>query len=174
MKIGIFYGSTTGNTEYAADFIAQTFGEGFQAESIDRISIKDIESCDVVIFGISTWNIGELEMTWEEFFPKLDEIDFTGKKVALFGMGDQLSYTDTYLDAMGILYDKIIEKGGKVIGFWSTKGYDFTESLAVQDSQFVGLALDQDSQPDKTESRIEEWVQEIKKILAIKPIEVKN
>lgn len=174
MKIGLFYGSTTGNTEYAADFIAKTFGDGLLAESIDRVTIKDIESCDVLIFGISTWNIGELEMTWEDFFPKLDQINFTGKKIALFGMGDQVSYADTYLDAMGILYDKVVEKGAEVIGAWPTEGYDYTESLAVKNNTFVGLALDQDSQPEKTEPRIEEWVQELKKILEIKTIEVQN
>ncbi len=174
MKIGLFYGSTTGNTEYAADLIAKTFGEGIEAESIDRVSIEEIESYDVLIFGISTWNIGELEMTWEEFFPKLNDINFTGKKVALFGMGDQISYSDTYLDAMGILYNKLIEKGAEIIGTWSTEGYEYTESLAVQKNKFVGLALDQDSQPDKTEPRINQWVLNLKTIIGSHPIKASN
>ena len=73
MKIGLFYGSTTGNTENAADIIAKKFGDGLVAETIDRVSKNDIESFDVLIFGISTWNIGQLEMTWEYFFPELEK-----------------------------------------------------------------------------------------------------
>ena len=89
MKIGLFYGSTTGNTEYAADLVAEDFGDGLVAESIDMLTIEKAKQYDILIFGISTWNIGQLEMTWEGNFSKLDEIDFKGKKVALFGMGDQ-------------------------------------------------------------------------------------
>ena len=77
-------------------------------------------------------------------------------------MGDQENYTDTYLDAMGILYEKLIEKGANIIGFWSVKGYSFAESLAVRNNEFVGLALDEDNQPDLTESRVKNWINLLK------------
>ena len=162
MKIGLFYGSTTGNTEYAADKIAKSFGEGLLAKSIDRVNPNDLESYDILIFGISTWNIGELEMTWESFFPELDSINFKGKKVALFGMGDQAIYSDTYLDALGILYNKLIERGAEIIGTWPIEGYSFSSSLAIQNGRFVGLALDQDNQRELTEKRITQWVKQLK------------
>ena len=174
MKIGIFYGSTTGNTEFAADLIAEKFNEGIICKSLDVITTKDIELCDIIIFGISTWNIGELEMTWEDFFPKLDEIDFTNKIVALFGMGDQSSYSDTFQDALGILYDKLVNVGATIIGSWPIDGYTFSESLGVRDGKFVGLALDQDNQPDLTDSRIESWVNQLKRSLAESPIQAKS
>ena len=174
MKIGLFYGSTTGNTENAADIIAKKFGEGLVAESIDRVSKDDIESYDILIFGISTWNIGQLEMTWEDFFPELDEIDFTGKKVALFGLGDQSNYSDTFLDALGILYNKLIERGAEVIGFWPIVDYTFDSSLAVQNGKFVGLALDEDNQSEKTEERIDQWVKELKISLRSEFLELEN
>lgn len=172
MKIGLFYGSTTGNTEFAADAIANKFGDNLSAQSIDRVSKQDIESYNVIIFGISTWNVGELEMTWEEFYPVLDEIDFTSKIVALFGMGDQANYPDTYLDALGILFDKLAERGATIIGEWPIENYNFTDSLAIRDGMFVGLALDQDNQPDLTDQRIDTWVKGLKKVLFIDPIEV--
>ena len=174
MKIGLFYGSTTGNTELAADIVAENFGNGLIADSIDHLTVENAKSFDVLIFGISTWNIGQLEMTWEGFFPQLDEIDFKGKKVALFGMGDQSNYPDTYLDALGILYNKLVERGATIIGNWSTEGYDFTGSLATQNGKFVGLALDQDNQPDLTEERIADWVNvDLQDIVPI-PIAVSN
>lgn len=172
MKIGAFFGSTTGNTEYAADIVADYFGEGVVAESIDHLTIEKLQSYDVLILGISTWNIGQLEMTWEEFFPKLDEVDFNGKIVALFGMGDQENYPDTFLDALGILNDKLIERGAEIIGSWSTDGYNFSESLAVHNGKFVGLGLDQDNQSDLTEERIAKWVNEIKQKIFQNPVSI--
>lgn len=174
MKIGLFYGSTTGNTEYAADLVAEKFGIGLVAESIDTLTIEKAKLFDVLIFGISTWNIGQLEMTWEEFFPKLDQIDFKGKKVALFGMGDQSNYPDTYLDALGILRDKLVAHGAEIIGSWSTDGYNFSGSLAVHEGKFVGLALDQDNQPDLTEDRISNWVKKVKDQIGETPIAVSS
>ncbi len=32
---------------------------------------------------------GEAQCDWDDFFPTLEEIDFNGKLVALFGCGDQ-------------------------------------------------------------------------------------
>ena len=174
MKIGLYYGSTTGNTEYAADVIANKFGTGLIAKSVDRVTKEENKSLDIIIFGISTWNIGELEMTWEVFFPELVEIDFSGKYVALFGMGDQANYSDTYLDALGILYDKLTERGASIIGSWPIDGYNFSASLAVHENEFVGLALDQDNQSDLTDQRIDQWVKELKKFLSISSIEAIN
>ena len=171
-KIGLYYGSTTGNTERAADTIAEVFGENLRAESIDRVPPEVIESYDILIFGISTWNVGQLEMTWDGYFPTLDKINFKGKKVALFGMGDQSNYPDTYLDAMGMLYDKLVERGAEIIGVWPTEGYTFTGSLGVRDGKFVGLALDEDNESYLSDDRIKQWVKELKESLGLKPIEI--
>ena len=171
-KIGLYYGSTTGNTERAADSIADVFGEDLRAESIDRVPPEVIESYDVLIFGISTWNVGQLEMTWDGYFPILDKINFKGKKVALFGMGDQSNYPDTYLDAMGMLYDKVVERGAEIICPWSTDGYTFTHSLGVRNGKFVGLALDEDNESYLTDDRVTQWGAELKETLGLKPLEV--
>ena len=52
--------------------------------------------------------------------------------------------------------------GGKLIGKWSTEGYEFDESLGCVDGEFLGLAIDYDNQDDLTEERIEAWVEQIK------------
>lgn len=100
---------------------------------------------------------------WETFYDnELDSIDFSGKKVAYFGEGDQDGYADSFQDAMGMLEEKIAELGGETAGYWSTEGYSFSESKAVRDGKFVGLALDEDNQSELTEERIKRWVAQLK------------
>lgn len=162
-KIGLFWGSQTGNTENAAALIAQEIGvENVDSYNIRDVSVDTLSAYDVLIMGTSTWGSGELQDDWYEFFPNLDSVDLTGKTVAFFGLGDQLSYGDYFLDAMGVLYEKCIERGAKVTGSWSVEGYDYSESRAVVDGSFVGLALDADNQDDLTPSRVQQWVNNIR------------
>ena len=84
------------------------------------------------------------------------------KVVALFGFGDQKKYSDRYVSAMGMLYDSLVDKGARVIGQWSTDGYEFEQSGAVREGQFVGLALDDKNQAMLTNDRITEWLELIK------------
>jgi flavodoxin I len=101
-----------------------------------------------------------LRLGW--FFPELDDIDFSGKTIAYCGTGDQIGYADNYLDAIGILEEKIAERGGKTIGAWSIEGYDFSESRAVRDGKFIGLGIDEDNQPELTDQRVKQWVSQIR------------
>lgn len=64
---------------------------------------------------------------------------------------------------MGILEEKIIERGGTTVGYWSTDGYEFSDSKALRDGKFVGLAIDEDNQSDLTDKRIKAWVAQLKK-----------
>ncbi len=93
-------------------------------------------------------------------------MDFHGKTIAYFGTGDQLGYVDNFMDAVGILEAKISARGGKTIGYWSTDGYDFSESKAVKNGKFVGLAIDEDNQSELTDERIKVWVAQINKEFA--------
>ncbi len=161
MKTIVIYGSTMGNTENAANIIGEKF-DGAEVVSVDADALSSIADYDLVILGTSTWGMGELQEDWDMVLDGLGEVDFGGKKVALFGLGDQQSYTDTYLDGMGILYEKVKEAGAEVIGKWPVDGYDFGESRAVVDGAFVGLALDEDCQSSETDGRIEKWVEELK------------
>ena len=162
-KIGLFYGSTIGNTEGVAETIAEKIGkENVDLFNISSSSKEDMENYDTLIFGTSTWNDGQLQDDWEGYLSTLEEIDFSNKTVALFGLGDQFGYGDYFVNGMGALYDAIIEKGAKVVGQWSTESYDYEESKAERDGMFVGLPLDEDNESDLTEERIEKWVALIK------------
>jgi flavodoxin I len=163
-KIGLFFGTTTGKTEYVAEIVQKEFGDDvLDLHNICEVEDSDFDDYDCLIIACPTWNIGELQSDWDSYFSELDNIDFSGKKVAYFGTGDQVGYGDNFLDAVGILEEKISELGGATVGYWSTDGYDFSESRAVQNGKFVGLAIDEDNQSELTEKRIKSWVAQLKK-----------
>ncbi|WP_066377557.1 MULTISPECIES: flavodoxin FldA [unclassified Anabaena] len=163
-KIGLFYGTQTGKTESVAEIIRDEFGDGVVTlNDISQAEAADFDEYECVIVGCPTWNIGELQSDWEGFFPELDAIDFSGKMVAYFGTGDQIGYADNFQDAMGILEEKIAERGGKTVGYWPVDGYDFNDSKALRNGKFVGLAIDEDNQSDLTDERIKAWVSQLKK-----------
>lgn len=163
MKLGLFYGTTTGFTEMAAESIRGSLGDSLAVyKNISESSPEDLASCDSLILGIPTWDVGQLQSDWWAFFPKLDSLDFHGKKIALFGIGDQYGYPDTFLDAMGDLGKKIQERGGELVGFTSTEGFDFSSTKPLIDGKFMGLALDPINQLEMNDARIKKWVEQLK------------
>jgi flavodoxin I len=84
----------------------------------------------------------------------------------VFGLGDQMSFPDTFVDAMAVLADNAVKAGAKLVGRRPADGYDCSGSAALRDGQFVGLPLDEDNQPQLTGSRIAEWVQQIREEVA--------
>ncbi len=87
---GIFFGSDTGNTENIAKMIQKQLGKDVaDVHDIAKSSKEDLEAYDILLLGIPTWYYGEAQCDWDDFFPTLEEIDFNGKLVALFGCGDQ-------------------------------------------------------------------------------------
>ena len=164
-KIGLFYGSTTGNTETAATAIAAALGIGnVTLHDIAETPPETLRSYDNIILGTSTWGFGELQDDWQDALPEIKSLDLTGKTVAFFGLGNQYSYSDVFQDAMGILYETVHTKGAKIVGSWPTDGYEFDESRAVVNDNFVGLALDNDNQLDLTPQRIEHWAGQLKNL----------
>jgi len=160
-KTVIIYGSTTGNAASAAQTIAEKLGNGATVKEAGAASKSDLTDYDNIILGSSTWGDGELQDDWFGFLPTIKEVGLSGKTVAVFGVGDQFSYSDTYVNAMGELYDAATAAGANVIGSTSTDGYSFNESTAVRDGKFVGLALDYDNQGVLSDDRIAAWVAQI-------------
>lgn len=159
MSIAVIYGSSMGNTENAAKMIAEKMGIS-DVLNIADIDADKINSYDKIICGTSTWGSGDLQDDWDGF--DFSKLSLSGKTAAVFGMGDSESYSDTYCGAMGKLASALKEAGANLVGAISTDGYSFESSEAVQNDQFVGLALDNDNHEDLTESRIDAWVAQIK------------
>lgn len=169
-KVGIFFGTDTGNTRKIAKTIAKQLGDIVgKPENIKNASVDDLLAYDVLIIGSPTYGEGELPgltagtstESWEEFMPNLSGADFSGKTIALYGLGDQAGYPGNFVDALGMLYDAFADCGATFVGFTSTEGYEFDRSKAVLDDQFVGLVLDEDNQKELTDVRLANWLEDI-------------
>ncbi|TVR52922.1 MAG: flavodoxin [Spirochaetaceae bacterium] len=162
-NIGIFYGSSTGNTRDVSEKLQNAFGvDNADLHNIADTDIETLTRYNNLIFAVSTWGAGDLQDDWEDFFPNLDTIDFTGKKVAVMCLGDQENYPDFFADAMVILTEKVAELGGTVVGETSIDGYSFDVSKSARNGKFAGLVIDEDSQSDKTDQRIGKWVERLR------------
>ncbi|MEM7336737.1 MAG: flavodoxin [Chloroflexota bacterium] len=162
----IFYGSTAGSTELIAEQV-QTAWAAEHGETPPIVNVGDISELsnflehDRLLIGIPTWNIGKMQDDWEIAYPLLDEVDLTGKQFAIFGVGDQYGYPDNFQDGMGILGRKLQERGGILVGYTSTDGYEHDYSVAIENGRFMGLAIDDINQPELTEERIKQWVKQV-------------
>ena len=163
--IGLFYGSSNGNTAQVAQLIQRAFAANGAATvalfDIADYYLETVLDFDYLILGVPTWDTGQLQRDWEAVFAEFDELDLTGKQVALFGLGDQVGYPDTFMDALFFVGDKARERGAQLVGAWPTTGYTFAQSWAVADGQFIGLVLDEHNQRQLTDARIAVWVQQV-------------
>ncbi len=169
MKTALFYGSTTGNTEDIAEQIQRSLGmDQVDLFDVAEEPLNQVEDYDLIIMGIPTWDYGEIQSEWEDVWDDIDAVDYSGRVVALYGLGDQIGYGEWFLDAMGLLHDRLKARGARMIGYWPVTGYDFEASKALTEdgSHFVGLALDEDGQHELTEERLGRWLEQLKSELA--------
>lgn len=161
-KIGIFYGTTSGITAGIVDEI-EFYLRGEEYEVFDVANgIDEMENLENLILVSPTYGVGELQKDWENVYDKLKSLNFTNKIVGIVGVGNQFAFGESYAGAMRKLYDAVIDKGAKVVGFTSTEGYSYEETESVIDNKFVGLALDESNQDNETPDRIKAWIEEIK------------
>ncbi len=158
--IAVIYGSTTGNTSDTATKLQQQIGD----DKVELFDVKDVgldalEYFTHIIFALPTWDYGEIQEDWKDVWDDIDDVDFSDKTVAFVGLGDQYSYAEWFQDAMGMLHDKVAERGASIIGHWPASGYDFegSKALTADKEYFVGLALDDDCEPELSEQRISDW-----------------
>ncbi|ASF47974.1 flavodoxin [Methylovulum psychrotolerans] len=175
-KIGIFFGTDTGNTRRVAKDIATLLGAGLAAKPVNirTANVDDLLQYDVLILGAPTYGEGELPglgtgnatESWAEFLPKLIGHDFSGKTVAIYGLGNQKGYPNDFVSAMAYLYDSFRQCGAAIVGACPTDGYKFKHSKSVIDGLFVGLALDQENQKELTQERLGTWLQSLQTVWA--------
>jgi flavodoxin I len=162
-KVGIFYGSSTGNTRDVSVQLREALGP----DAADLLDVAETAPQDLgryrnLVFAVSTWGAGDLQDDWETFFPGLNSVDLSGKVVGLLVLGDQKNYPDTFVDCLAVLADKVTEQGGICVGDTSTEGYSFESSRGVRNGRFPGLVIDEDNQSELTATRIREWVKTIR------------
>ena len=166
-KTAIIYSFNTKKTSKIATLIQ----EGFSNDTIEMVNAEELTeelflSFDQIIMGVPTWFDGELPNYWDEFVPALEEMDLKGKKIALFGLGDQKGYSENFLDGVGIMGEILERQGATLLGFTSAEGYEFESSRALRNKQFLGLAIDYENQGSMNKQRVAAWIEELKKEFA--------
>lgn len=167
-KIAIIFGTDTGNTRRIAKQIAKLLGPErcHTPINIAKLTLDDFISYEHYILGTPTYGVGilpgldtgTLQPSWAEFVSNFSNVDLTGKRIAIYGLGDQRKYDENFVDGIYRLYQPLKDAGAEIIGQWPNEDYQFTSSAACVDGQFVGLALDQDNQKDLTDARIQNWL----------------
>lgn len=146
--------------------IASKIASGFKNHKVDELNV---ESCkgeefllyDSYILSVPTWFDGELPNYWDEILPALSKLTLKGKKIAIFGLGDQKNYPENFCDAVGILADFFEGLGATIIGFTSPEGYTFESSKALKNNILKGLLLDQENQSKLSDERISRWTKQL-------------
>jgi flavodoxin I len=163
-RIGIFYGSTSGNTKKIAEKIKSNLKSGL----VDIYNVKDatvevVEKYDNIILGSSTWGTGILQKDFDIFLNQtLKLANLKRKKVAIFGTGDSSVYPDSFADSIGIIFEELEGKGVTFVGEFPTDGYHFETSLSIFGDKFIGLPLDDDSDEEQNRLRISIWTDLLK------------
>lgn len=163
-KTGIFYSFNSIKTAKVAEKIIAEFGPDFKIEPVNAEVLTEeiFLSYTNLILGVPTWFDGELPNYWDEFVPAIEDLNLRGKTFAIFGLGNQTEYPENFGDAVGIMTELVQQRGGKVIGETATQGYTYEASRAEVNGKFVGLLLDQETQPRLSNERISHWVKDIK------------
>jgi len=168
-KVAIFYGPENGSVHRVAKLLASKI-ENKKPDliQVNEAKTSDLERYDNIIFGISTvgrdtWDQNFGNVDWSKFMPTVTSFDFTGKKVAIFGLGDHITYAYHFVNAMGTLAKLVIKNGGQLVGKVSPDGYTFQDSDALEGGLFQGLPLDEDFEPELTDDRLNCWVEQLNK-----------
>ena len=167
-KIGLFFGPEKGSVHRVAKKIQAAIGEDkVELISVNESSVAELEKYDKIIFGISTvgketWDTDYSNNDWAKFFPEVSKTDYAGKVVALFGLGDHITYPDHFVNSMGKLAKEIMPLNATIVGQVDPEEYEFEDSEAIIDGQFIGLPVDEDFEPERTDKRITDWLEVIK------------
>lgn len=175
LSVGLYYGSTNGDTARISHLIQSLCESPAPWATVELFDVadfylEDMADFDLILIGAPTWNTGQMQRDWQAVFDEFDTLDLTGKPAALFGLGDQAGYPDTFVDALAFFADKLQERGAILVGSWPTDGYDFGSSWAVREDRFVGLVLDEINQPELSRDRVERWLAQLRdEVAALAP-----
>jgi len=163
-KTAIIYSFNTKKTGKIAEQISEALGnEQVAMVNAEELNEELFMTYDQIIMGVATWFDGELPNFWDEFIPALEDMSLKGKKIALFGLGDQKGYPENFIDGVGVMAEILEGQDAKLVGFTSTEGYEFESSRALRGDQFVGLAIDYENQGSMNNERVSAWVSQLKK-----------
>jgi flavodoxin I len=166
-KTAIFFGPLKGAVNRVADKLKNVIGEDKVVMiPVNTATVADIEKYDKIIFGLSTvgkdtWDSTYSNNDWAKFLPEIGKTKYDGKTIAIFGLGDHVTYAATFVDHIAVLVRELTKNGAVLTGQVPASDYEFDESEAVVDGKFLGLPIDEDFEPELTDERIAKWVKQI-------------
>lgn len=163
LKIGLVYGTEFDDTKRIGSKISTAilnYGLSVQMLSAEQTDASTLKSLDVIILGAPTTKNDVSFEGLAALETSLLQADLSNKTIALYGLGDQRLYPDSFLDSMASLYRSVSGRGAKLVGRWPVIGYSFTQSKALSNDgkMLFGLALDPTNQSSLTDFRIANWV----------------
>lgn len=164
-KTALFFSPEGGNVNRVANLLGEMIG----IDKVDIVPVKEVEKGDLDKYnkiillgstvGVDHWSNETIVDEWPEFFTKTKKNSFEKKKLAIVGLGNSFLYPDHFVDGMAVLYERLTKQNAKVLGKVEKKGYDFTDSEALDDDGFFcGLPIDEDNEEELTAERLENWI----------------
>ncbi len=166
-KTAIFFGPLQGAVNRVADKVKNAIGEDkVVMVPIKDATVADLEKYDKIIFGISTvgkesWHATYSNVDWAKFLPEISKTTYEGKTIAIFGLGDHITYAHSFVDHIGLLGRLLMKQNAVLVGQVPIENYEYEESNAEVDGKFLGLPVDEDFEPELTDERVENWVKQI-------------
>lgn len=157
-----------GSTERTAKKIQEKAGvDKIDILPASKISDNIFDSYNKFIFGIATvgadaWDSRNQDSSIYRLIKEIANSDWNNKTVALYGLGNSVTYRYHFVDDMGILAEMLEEGNADITGTVASGNYDFAESKALRGDSFIGLPIDEDTEPGKTDARIDAWLTSLK------------
>jgi flavodoxin I len=162
-KIGLFYSFKTHKTSKIAELLLEEFKDTLiETVNAETVTETQFMAYSNLILGVPTWFDEELPNYWDEFVPALEDMDLTNKKIAIYGLGDQVGYPENFLDAVGIMAQILESRGATIVGLTSPEGYHFEGSKALHNGKFLGLGIDFENQAKSNKDRVKKWIEQLK------------
>jgi flavodoxin I len=154
-------------TEDVAKRLAKMIG--VSARDIAEVEqAAELAHYDALIVGTPTHNTLEDKYRsgtgWDDIIDDIREVDFSGKKVAVFGLGDSNCYPEGFCDALEELHQTFQAAGASMVGYVDESGltYEHCASKSNINGKFVGLPLDDMNEDDLTEEKLNAWIEQLK------------
>ncbi len=118
MNAIIAYSTLTGNTETVAEWVKERLaqaGHHVKLEEAGNIFPEALQPYDLVVLGSPTYWDGDVTDDFIPFLERMEDVDLTTKKAAVFGLGDSFSYPDEFARSVEILEKNLTRNGANLV-----------------------------------------------------------
>ena len=146
-KVLLIYWPKSGNVEKVGQkFISHFKKDQLNIVSIDNINEDTLKTYDYWIIGGSTvgshvWEDADDTNKWWSFFKSLDNIDLSGKKIAFYGLGDQVLYPNHFVDGLVTFKEEFEKRNARIYGKWPNQTQSSTSDKTYESAAETELVI---------------------------------